>query len=120
MKPIFSDEERSLALEQSIERWARLSLTTDVDTIEMGAMYCPLCKLYNDDGYGGLYNGCKGCPVKERTGYSYCLKSPYGIAHQAFTELGSNPTEEALTQFRTCCRNKYEFLCSLRKTGDNQ
>lgn len=57
-----NDEERSLALEQSIERWARLSLTTDVDTIEMGAMYCPLCKLYNDE-YGGLFNNCEGCPV---------------------------------------------------------
>lgn len=58
------------ALEGSIEKWRLIRYEGGVDN---GPNNCPLCKLF----YYSPSLQCTGCPVKTRTGYGVCEKTPY-------------------------------------------
>lgn len=69
------DEQTFRALQGSIAKWEAIVAGNGVDE---GPDNCPLCKLFHpsvapDDGR----QNCDGCPVKAKTGRSYCAGSPY-------------------------------------------
>lgn len=57
------------ALKGSILKWKKIA-QGDRFGFDLGALNCPLCKLFLDEG-------CVGCPVMEATGRDSCDGSPY-------------------------------------------
>lgn len=64
---------------------------------------CPLCAEFLD-------LGCRGCPVREKTGIGLCKESPYLDAADAFYESPKGPDSP---QFKEAARRELEFLESL-------
>ncbi len=91
------------ALKLSIHKWDtirdylkigyRVHGSTDSST-------CALCMMFNNGNADAVTN-CAGCPVKAKTGYSYCRDSP-------FMEFCKDPTWEN-------AEAELHFLESLRK-----
>jgi hypothetical protein len=62
------EQEKLVALQESIQKWEKLA---EGNGDRAPSQYtCPLCILYHRDG-------CKDCPVHERTGQQYCRGTPY-------------------------------------------
>jgi hypothetical protein len=95
-------KQTAAALEKSIAHWKRLATGTQ-DTLEnTGPGSCALCQLF----WGGLYDRCEGCPVKDETGQRLCHGTPYSAA----SEIGiGNPG------FKSAARKELKFLESLRR-----
>jgi hypothetical protein len=55
------------ALKGSIAKWEGIAAGTIGDK---GTDNCPLCQEF-------YRHGCRGCPIRENTGYSECTGSPY-------------------------------------------
>ncbi len=55
------------ALDGSIKKWDRIVKSTKAK--DRGYSNCPLCHLFAD-------KGCKGCPVKRKTGVWECYQTP--------------------------------------------
>jgi hypothetical protein len=67
------DDRTRRALEGSIRKWEAIVAGTGED---WGTSNCPLCtEFYAFVGVDG--DNCRGCPVRERTGYGLCDGSPY-------------------------------------------
>lgn len=58
------------ALQSSIRKWDRIAAG---QTYSDGPDNCPLCKIFY------WPKDCEGCPVKEQTGRSCCIGSPYEV-----------------------------------------
>lgn len=69
------------ALEGSIKKWEAIVATvaTGEEAEEHGNEDCPLCQLYHPASTGANWDkGCsRTCPIKKKTGHSYCNESPY-------------------------------------------
>lgn len=96
------------ALKDSIAKWESNARVGDIDDALIGAKECPLCQLYWKKD-NGLW--CDGCPVKNATGYSSCVDTPYSEAYQLFdlAENGKAP----LSEFHKAARAEVDFLKSL-------
>lgn len=68
-------KDRESALDESILKWRKLAIALDNNEFEnvppMGTRTCALCQLYFEGG------ACYVCPVKNRTGRSGCMDTPY-------------------------------------------
>jgi hypothetical protein len=93
------------ALEGSIAKWQAIVDGTGVDR---GADNCPLCKMF-------ISKNCRGCPVRERTGFGGCGNTPYReyVVH-AFARGSGDLLALELA------RKELEFLESLRVPFDLQ
>ncbi len=99
MKP-----EVAAALEASIKHWEENTQVTDLADARLGTNHCALCKMF--------YNqGCRGCPVKERTHMRYCTGSPYQEAEDA-------ADDDRFEDFIAAAEAELEFLKSLREEND--
>lgn len=67
------DERTRVALEGSIKKWEEIVAGTGVD---LGYNNCPLCAEFLKKNNVNEEN-CVGCPVRERTGKTYCSDTPY-------------------------------------------
>jgi len=66
-----------IALNASIEKWEKRA---NGDHSQSPGMHnCPLCRLFHENfkDEEDDKESCQGCPVYERTGYSYCEETPY-------------------------------------------
>lgn len=59
------------ALKGSIRKWEAIVAGTGADK---GGKNCPLCKLF---ATGVSIGKCKGCPVRQKTGFEECRDTPY-------------------------------------------
>lgn len=107
------DAQTLKALKASISKWERNSRVRSPDNYLIGVSDCPLCALF----YPIIYRaeGCEGCPVHDRTGYSFCKHSPYKEATNA-SGVWSNGGREA----RKAARAEVEFLKSLLPEGERK
>ena len=87
------------ALKASINHWTRLANGTQRADEKPLAAHCALCKLY-------AKAGCESCPVKQRTGKSSCLDTPYYKAGDAWSS--KDPVF-----FRSRAQEELNFLKSL-------
>ena len=71
LKPITFTPESLAALKESIAHWYRLYTGSANIGEHTGHGSCACCKLY----FNG--DGCKGCPIYQATGKSFCSGSPY-------------------------------------------
>lgn len=65
-----------VALRESIQHWERHVAGDPSEAI--GTSSCALCRRF------WTREGCKGCPVKDKSGQSFCHGTPYdvvGLAH---------------------------------------
>jgi hypothetical protein len=81
------------ALKGSIKKWEKIVAGTGMDE---GTANCPLCQLFFYPR--GLFGKpCAGCPVSEKTGWSYCTGTPYheyvGAVENLGTERGAAKAE---------------------------
>jgi hypothetical protein len=70
-------QETLTALKMSIEHWE--DIVKDPENTPSGRGTCALCQEFNpyEVGFNPLVPPCEGCPVKEKTGKSYCNNTPY-------------------------------------------
>ena len=74
------DHETAIALEQSITHWEEI-VKSPVGA-NIGPESCALCLKFNSLAFIHLrteedQKPCVGCPVYEKTGYSFCTDTPY-------------------------------------------
>lgn len=100
---------KSEALEASILHWQENVKAERPEDVRMGPANCALCSLFFEDG-------CKGCPVMRRTGYSRCEDTPYERADGAFYMWYKTYDDDACDDFRKCAQAEVDFLISLRET----
>lgn len=104
-------DERTLeALKASIRKWdanANVSCFSDARIL---ALDCPLCRVFagNDDD---KKTWCIGCPVKEKTGFDDCRRTPYTAAKYAY---GKRDLEDFVSKARA----EADFLRSLLPEGE--
>ena len=91
------------ALKKSIKHW-ELNARRKAANAVIGPSSCALCRLFNNDGTPGD-DLCRGCPVYARTGYVFCLGTPFLKAHEA-RYCGD-------TAWRAAARKEVAFLKSL-------
>lgn len=97
------------ALEACIKHWEKNARVRKPENASVNANDCALCGLFNK-----APNGCPGCPVKKKTEYNYCNRTPFYRAHFLLREWGFNPTPENGKAFRAAARKEADFLISLR------
>lgn len=76
------DDKTRTALEGSIEKWRNIAEGTGYDH---GPDNCPLCQAFQ----GKPDVGCKGCPVRDKTGQNYCRDTPYDAWFALHKTVGS-------------------------------
>ena len=105
------DERTLTALEGSIKKWEAIVAGTGVDA---GPKNCPLCQAFHEDFLSpdNKGNGCRGCPVYEKTGEYGCGGSPY--------DAYEDTDDEEEKQY--AAEQELEFLKSLRpnSSGDQR
>lgn len=108
--------ETRAALEGSIKKWQRIVAGEDIC---QGSRNCPLCTLFNpwetpreERNWPADRELCDGCPVKDKTGLTGCLGSPW----LPYEELKPNiNTPKALA----IAREELAFLESPRPQDDD-
>lgn len=96
------------ALEQSIAHWQKMK--ADWTSSKPTAENCPLCNLFNKiDAPEELV--CKGCPVMAKTNQTFCNRTPYFKALEAYTKLQLGLGSES--RWQTAAQNEIDFLTSL-------
>lgn len=93
-------------LKASIRHWNRLATGTTRPGEDTSGKFCALCKLFYS------LDGCGQCPVKLRTGKSFCLGSPWADARDAYEDDGLESKE-----FKSAARKELDFLKSLLPKG---
>lgn len=82
------------ALRRSIAKWEAIVAGT---LPELGALNCPLCRLFLNTS-----SVCNGCPVKNATGESRCNGTPYDYwivgMESANSRFASTPELKVLAQ----------------------
>ena len=105
--PITNREDDPLGL--SIEKWeaiVRLLEAGERVANDGATKTCALCRVYS------LLVNCNGCPVRKRTGFSYCWETPYEEwCKQAQGDLDPGAMLAA-------ARAELDFLKSLREETD--
>lgn len=116
------DNKTAEALEGSIKHWEENLAAETPDQAELGVNHCALCRVF-------YRNNCNGCPVRNKTGDSYCNYSPYEYAHNKHNDWENTylKNEDKLylctkkevlkkrTQWRIAAREELKFLKSLRE-----
>lgn len=92
--------EVAAALEASIEKWKRNTKIKHTLEATIGSQDCPLCHMF-------WRADCRGCPVREQTGYDGCSGTPYDGANNAYYHSD-------LAEFHDAARKEVAFLESLR------
>lgn len=99
-------DERTLeALKGSIAKWEGIVAGTVED---QGDINCPLCQKFNNDDTEWP---CRGCPVMDKTGRTYCFESPYQNFFTKVKSLGWKNEE-----YRAAAQAEVDFLKSLLPT----
>ena len=88
-------------LEVSIAKWEDIAKGKDLD--EFGGDNCSLCYVNQ------RADGCKGCPVFEKTGKVECDDTPFREYEDAWYHKANKRT------LRAIAKREVEFLKSLRK-----
>ena len=87
------------ALKASIKKWEKNASSYEWTLIKTGPEDCPLCELF-------IGKNCVGCPISKKTGYSFCIKTPYDKADD-FANLKNLPA------FKVAALEEVTFLKSL-------
>jgi hypothetical protein len=102
-------DDRTLeALKASIRHWEENVAAETPDAASVSATRCSLCTAFPDEG-------CTGCPVRERTGQSECVDTPYYDAQPALWDWRHN--QGSRERFRTAAQAELDFLKSLLPEG---
>ena len=96
------DAKTLAALKGSIETWERRAKGEDIGA---GIKNCPLCLIFHSFCRMDGVKRCSGCPVKERTGKSYCKGTPY----QVFMDIAYDDIKAEMA----AAKIEVEFLKSL-------
>lgn len=70
-------------IDQSIKKWQGIVFDGKPDR---GPLDCPLCQQYH-------WYACCGCPIKEYTGLSGCVNTPYDNFYQITKHFTRQPLE---------------------------
>jgi hypothetical protein len=94
------------ALKASIAKWERNAEATDPFEFKISEKDCPLCAMFKIGS-----DECKGCPVFEKTGATFCRETPYIPAATARRDwrCGDVPADRA----HAAARDEVAFLRSL-------
>ncbi len=104
------------ALQASIRKWAKYTAASEVP--ELGPGSCPLCLMFHESYGGRRDDSCKGCPVRDASGLSGCINTPYGSAEAAMAVWYDEPDNVFLRgEFRRAAVDEYDFLVSLLPDG---
>lgn len=104
------DKTTKNALKESVAHWKRMArgkrrelpgFNGKLRLEEANREFCALCHLFYD-------NGCKGCPVSERTGKDKCQDTPQVEAANAYADFGYDSPE-----FEEAAQKQVKFLQSL-------
>jgi hypothetical protein len=100
-----TQEETRAALVKSIEHWRELEVIDHMMRANIGPRSCALCKLFSNhfSDPSAAKVVCGDCPVRLKTRYHACRRTPYLTAAKART----------LTAFRIAAKAEREFLESL-------
>jgi hypothetical protein len=93
------------ALRSSISKWRRWAAGKMRRDEAVGPESCDLCFLC-------WFEGCRGCPVRAKTGRTYCSSTPAVRAYRAFDRHGRTSPE-----FKSAAAKEVEFLESLLPKG---
>ena len=99
------------AVEGSIEKWLKISAREDEDH---GELNCPLCLVFLLDRTSGA---CKGCPVFNATGKSFCGGTPYKSWDNHQQKKHSYSGKNLCSTCTRLARKEQKFLESLRQTA---
>lgn len=102
------------ALNASIAKWERNAEARAPGDAQIFSNTCPLCTAFRVNGW------CDGCPVKSRTGRSFCALSPWEDALIALGAWDSGNTKQGRSNFRVAARKEVAFLKSLLPTEARQ
>lgn len=97
------DKRTAEALEKSIKHWRSHTKVKSLRGLDVYNTGCALCSMFFD-------NHCRGCPVSARSGYRYCIGTPYISARNAFEGGNGN-----LVVFVEKAKTELDFLISLRE-----
>lgn len=92
------------ALRQSIAHWRRMATGKSKPGESPVGSQCALCRAF----YSIKLGVCDGCPVKKKTGFNLCHRTPF---HQAATFWRSSGI--ASTVFKLAAKVELAFLRSL-------
>ena len=98
----------SEALEASILHWQENVAAENPEDVDVCVGVCALCSVYYS-------SKCDGCPVKIKTGYSYCSRSPYADAVEQLTHWAINHSPKNAAAWREAAQAELDFLISLRE-----
>ncbi len=104
------------ALKASIAHWNRLATGTTVEFETIYSDDCSLCEKFHK--HVDQRAVCDGCPVKNKTGYNECRRSPWVAAKNAKLKYGmtSNEFARAAAKFRDWLKRLPENKVTKRKT----
>jgi hypothetical protein len=115
------------ALKSSIAHWERLASGKRRGGESIGSSHCALCRkflLANP-----LLLDCEGCPVKEKTGYHGCQKTPYQDVELVFFRQRQDISDSGVDwdkakglaldtpEFKRAAKKELAFLKSLLPKG---
>lgn len=108
-------------LEKCIEEWTKKLKADDILDVKMGAVACPLCKVYISSIDPEEDEACHGCPIREYTGHAGCMNTPYERAVHMYTDFMYEAQEEReipeqdMDQFKDACQKEIDFLQEVKE-----
>lgn len=112
METKLMNAETLTALKQSIEKWERNAWAESPYDFTVSSNSCALCDMFSK-------SRCDGCPVRSRTGKSFCKETPYKDALAAKYEWlypsywSTKSLSELRDDARAAARAEVKFLWSL-------
>lgn len=108
------DRETYDALQASIRHWEANVAAEEPHDVAVKGNACALCHLFVID-YGG---NCKGCPVREATGWAHCDGTPWHRAADAAQYWRDYPNARGgRAEFRQAAQRELDFLRALVPAG---
>ncbi len=103
---------KKLAIQDSIKHWEENKLKNPFKGIELGAEFCPLCKLYCTEN---SISKCSECPVSILTGQKFCRGTPYHSISFLYNRLFDDDYNEDSyrEEWENACEAEIRFLTSL-------
>lgn len=102
------DPKTLTALKASIAKWERNVEAETPDKVLLGASECALCKLF-------IYNLCKDCPVRARSGSHFCRQTPFVKTINSFFDWNEGGSKDS---WREAAQAEVDFLKSLLPEGE--
>ena len=98
------------ALECSIMKWEMIVKVLESDSFifplkDGGTITCALCHMFNGRA-SSLRNYCKGCPIREHTGFNECIKTPYNDYYNAMDNKDALKAAKEEVEFLISLQNK--------------